>query len=115
MVRGTIHQNVTPLKWVSVKAVNTGGFEFAMVPNTGKRLRIHYLSYGSDVAPCEIYFLFDDGVGTHYILKNNLVVAGSIIAKDFGDFHALEGGVNEGLIIFYSAGLPYYTCFYTEF
>lgn len=85
--------------------IGPGEFEL-LVPTVGRRLRLFYLSYNPD-APCEVMgFQFgptpgippDDWESSRF-LRNQIAVAGSIIAKDFGDQKYWQGGFNQSLYL----------------
>lgn len=87
------------------------GNTILITPTAGNRLRISCVSY-NPAAAVEVAFRFG-AAGTLW-LRNN-ISANSVIAKDFGDYRYLEGGVDEALILNLSAAVSInWTCFYTE-
>lgn len=117
IARGTVHQNVVPLQHISGLAPDGNVIWALLFPTSGKRLRIHYLAYSNVGAPVLVNFQLANAVfPIEDILKFNLVTAGSIIMKDFGEFHAIEGAVDEALYLVYvGTGAVYFNVFYTEF
>ena len=72
-----------------------------VTPAAGKKLRLFYCSYNPNLA-VEVAFRFG-AAGTLFL--RNSVAANSIVAKDFGDFRYIEGGVNDLLILNLSIGV----------
>ena len=74
--------------------VTTAGNSTLVTPASGNRLRIHYLSFNNTSATVECYFAF----GSTQFLRNN-VLANSVVAKDFGEFTAMQGTVDQALVL----------------
>lgn len=83
-------------------SVSASGNNTCVTPTSGKKLRISYLAYNPSAA-VEAAFRFTTGGAL--FLRNSLTVAGSVIAKDYGDFRYIEGGVNETLELNLSSGV----------
>lgn len=101
------HRELIPMSG----SVNSAGGNLLLTPSSGKKLRIAYLSYNPSAA---VICSFKFGAGISF-LKTNVVVAGTVIAKDFGDFRYVEGNVDEPLYLTLSdAILTIWNAFYTE-
>jgi hypothetical protein len=88
---------------------NTPGNTTLVTPPPGKLISIHYISYNPK-APVEVGFRF--GENGQLFLRNDLVGL-SVIAKDTGDMHSIDGGVDEPLILNLSAAVvTNWTVFY---
>jgi hypothetical protein len=113
-LQGGIDLNSLALSYVSNPATVFEGSPVPLIfPTSGKKLRIYYVSYSPTTAPVLLYLSFS-AIGAP-LLRNNIVVAGSIIAKDFGSHRYVEGAVNEGFYITTSADVDiHYNVFYTE-
>jgi hypothetical protein len=94
-----------------------------LTPSSGKKLRIHYISYCvtnqidtlSAANPSVVGFKFNNHSNTDYFLYNRIVFSGTTIAKDFGDFRYIEGDVNEALNYYQELSLhSFINIFYTE-
>jgi len=86
---------------VASGSANGAGNNVILTPGSGKRLRLHYVSYNPDDA-VEAAFCFDSGAS---FLRNHLGVGGSVIAKDFGDLRYCEGPIDESLNLHLSAAV----------
>lgn len=83
-----------------------------LTPTSGKAINLAYASYNPS-APVECAFRF--GTSGQKFLDNNIVAAGSIIAKDFGDFRYVKGAINESLYLNLSSAVPtIWNAFYWE-
>jgi hypothetical protein len=113
-LQGGIDVNSFALSWVAQSLTVFDGAPAAILtPLSGKKLRVYYASYSPTSAPTLLYFSF--GSGGAPFLRNNIVVAGSIIAKDFGSHRYVEGGVNVPLYVTTNADVDvHYNVFYTE-
>ena len=83
-------------------SVSASGNNTLITPAAGKKLRTYYLAYNPSAA-VEAAFRF--GAAGGLFLRNDLTTAGSIVAKDFGDFRYVEGAVDEALILNLSLGV----------
>jgi hypothetical protein len=97
---------------VASGSANQSGNNSVITPSAGKRIRLAYVSYNPSGA-VEAAFRFGSS-GTLF-LRNNLVTGGSVIAKDFGDFRYVEGGVDQPLMLNLSAAVTtLWNALYTE-
>lgn len=96
-----------PVSGTTSSAGNTA----VATPTSGKRIRISYLSYNPE-AENECAFRF--GASGALFLRN-VVPAGGIVAKDFGDYRYIQGAVDEVLYINLSDAVPtIWNVFYSE-
>lgn len=87
------------------------GNNLLITPTTGARLHIYYVSYNNS-GVVEAAFRF--GTAGTLFLRNNLVMAGSIVAKEFGTKY-LAGAVNEALYLNLSQAVStIWNVFYSE-
>lgn len=99
---------LTPISGIA----SSSGNNLLITPAASKKLRIAYLSYNPN-ASVEVAFRF--GAGGVLFLRNNVAVANSIIAKDFGDTKYVEGAVNEALNLNLSSAVDtIWNALYTE-
>lgn len=77
-------------------SVSSSGNNLLITPASGKRIRLHFADY-NPAAAVEAAFRF--GTSGQLFLRHNIVVAGSIIMKDFGDVAFVEGAVDEPLYL----------------
>lgn len=105
--------DIDPLQLLPISgAVSGSGNTAILSPAAGKKLRVYYLSY-NPASPTEAAFRF--GAGGTMFLRNDVVVGGSIIAKDFGDHRYVEGTVDQNLYIYQSnAVTTIWNAFYVE-
>lgn len=90
---------------------SSNGNNTLITPAAGKKLRISYLSYNPATAvTCAFRF-----AAAGALFLQNVMPAGSIVAKDFGDLRYIEGAINEALILNLSSGVStVWNCFYVE-
>lgn len=102
------HRELIPISGL----VNDSGNNLILTPSSGKKLKIAYLSYNPN-ASVECYFrLGEAGVA---FLRTNVLVAGTVIAKDFGDFRYIEGDADESLYLNLSSAIDtIWNAFYSE-
>lgn len=67
-----------------------------VTPTAGMRLRVYYVAY-NPAAAVEAGFRF--GASGTLFPRNTLTVAGSVIAKDFGNLSYWQGAINESLLL----------------
>lgn len=79
---------------------SSGNTEIIIPSFAGAKLRVTYLSY-NPLSPVEVAFRF--GASGDLFLRNNIVTAGSIVAKDFG-VRYIEGEYGESLFLNLSTG-----------
>lgn len=82
-------------------SVNSLGNNTLITPAAGKKIRLAYASYNPALA-VEAGFRFG-AAGTLFL--RNSVVAGAVIAKDYGDMRYWEGAINESFILNLSVGV----------
>lgn len=91
--------------------VSSIGNNTCITPTAGKKLRISYLSY-NPIATVTCAFRF---AAAGDLFLQNVMPAGSIVAKDFGDLRYIEGAINEALILNLSSAVStVWNCFYVE-
>ena len=76
--------------------VTAAGNTQLIAPHENRRLLLNYVSYNPNAA-AEVGVRF--GETGPIFLRNDLVAPMSVIAKDFGDFRFLLGGVGEALYL----------------
>jgi hypothetical protein len=92
-------------------SASSSGNNTLITPTVGTRLVVYYASY-NPASAVEAAFRFG-AAGTLFL--RNSVVAGSVIAKDFGDFRCIRGAINEALILNLSGAVTtLWNCFYVE-
>lgn len=102
------HRELIPISGL----VSNSGNNLILTPNIGKKLRIAYLSYNPSAA-VEAAFRF--GATGNLFLRTNILVAGTVIAKDFGDFRYIEGDADEVLNLNLSSAVnTIWNAFYSE-
>lgn len=90
---------------------SSSGPNTLITPASGNSLSLYYLSYNPS-APVTLSFHFG---APPYMLKNDIVVGGSIIAKDFGDLRCVRGGTDQSLYLELSAAVSTnWNVFYVE-
>lgn len=77
-------------------SASSSGNNTLLTPAAGKKIRVYYASYNPSAAT-EVAFRF--GAAGTLFLRNSIVTAGSIVAKDVGDARYVEGAANEALIM----------------
>lgn len=106
-----VEQLRLPITVVSGSTAASGNTTL-ITPAAGKKLQIHYLSY-NPAGATEAAFRFD--AAGPLFLRNNIVTAGSIVAKDFGEFKNIQGAADEPLILNLTAAVStIWNAFYRE-
>lgn len=102
---------LTPRLMPASGSVSSAGNNACVTPASGKRLRVYYAAYNNSGA-VEAAFRF--GASGPLFLRNNLVMAGSIIMKEFGTKY-VEGGIDEPLYLNLSGAVAtIWNAFYVE-
>lgn len=104
-------QTVFQVSALSGTAAGSGN-NTLLTPAAGKAVRLNYMCYNPSAG---VTAAFRFGAAGSLFLLTTLTVGGSVIAKDFGAFRYLQGGVNEALILNLSSGVSTnWNIFYTE-
>lgn len=109
---GTLNTNTVKVALTPASGSVSGtGNNTLITPASGKKLRIHYLSYNPTLA-VEAAFRF--GASGTLVLRNS-VAAGAVVAKDFGDMRYWESAVDEPLVLNMVVGVScIWNALYTE-
>lgn len=112
-VDGSVTTAQTPLQLtIASGSVSSQGNNTLITPTAGKKIRLYYCAYNPGAA-VEAAFRF--GAAGTLFLRANLVAAGAVVAKDFGDFRYVQGAADEVLILNLSGAVAtIWNAFYTE-